>query len=114
MKTIKLVPLKDNTFYYCNKKYVVKRYVTEDLKFCFTTDALNYSKAYKASEDGKSTFIDEVYHQNNYHAYPIYELETIVQKVIGHIATEFTLKINPSQYVPNTKKKVIIIKINQL
>jgi len=104
---MKLLQLKDEAFYYCDKKYVVKRYVTPDFKFLFTTDSLDYCKAYKANEEGKGELINEIYHKLSYHSYPIYELKEIVEKVIGIIDTPFTLKINQSQF-NTTAKKVII------
>ena len=102
--TVKLIILKSDKFKYIDKSYIQKRYVSEDKKFFFSVDEMDYVKAYKAESDGKATLVYEIYHQNNYNSYPIYSLDDAVKKTYAKVDTDYTLKVHPSQLTAKTIK----------
>ena len=100
---MELIRLKDETFYYCNKKYRQQRYISKDRKFYFTSDnGFNYTMAYKATSDRKAELIHGIYHKNNYSSYPHYTVESAIDRIkeLG-ITTEFTLNVGASHYTTN-------------
>jgi hypothetical protein len=96
---IKFIPLKDEIFYYCEKKYTERRFVSKDKKIVVLINELDYVRIAIANEEGKGHFIDEIYADQNRHSYPIYAITDAIQKLLKlnlHIKNEFI--IHPSQY----------------
>lgn len=104
MNQIKLQQIKCEPFIYINKKYEVEGWITEDRKFFFKIDKLDYVKVYKANASGKGELIYELYHNDSPYAYPIYTLEQAVKKLYDSgIDTKYILKINPTRIGKKTK-----------
>ena len=102
MNSLKLIPLKDELFEYCNKTYTQKRWVSSDLKLLITFDTgFDYCLVWRANAESKATMVEDdgFYYKNNRHSYPIYSVLEMLQRIEKfNITSEHTLKINPTQY----------------
>lgn len=96
--------MKPDKFTYIGKTYKQERYLSQDKKFYFTVDGVDYVKVYYATSDGKAQLAYDVYHKNNYSEYPIYTLEDAVKKAYSTIKTDDEIKVHPSQLTDKTKE----------
>jgi hypothetical protein len=108
-KSVNLIRLKDDSFYYVNKKYNQERYITEDKKFYFTIDDLDYVKAFKAGSDGKAKLIVELYEPG----YPIYDLKEAVKKAYKNFDTDYKIKLNESHLSNKKPINVSLAAVNK-
>lgn len=76
------IRLKDNKFIYCGKHYTEQRYISKCGKFFITCDnGFDYTKVFKGNKEGKAEIIYEAYHEGNRHSYPIYGLDSAIEKL---------------------------------
>lgn len=96
---MELIKLKSDSFNYCGKRYEQERFISRDKKFYFTSDGLDYVKAYKAKSDGKGEIIYEIYGEENPSKNPIYIFEDAINKIKElNITTEFEFNIHDSHF----------------
>lgn len=95
------IKLKDDKFIYINKTYTQLRYISKDRKFYVTTDEMRYTMVYVAKSDGsgKVEIVYDLYHEGRYSAYPIYGIESAIEKInkLG-LKPEFKIGINKSHF----------------
>lgn len=96
---MRLIELKPEKFSYCGKSYKQSRYISEDKKFFFTMDDLDYCCVYTFNEHGKGHLLYDLYHQGNRHSYPIYDVQDAIEKIkaLG-IIPQHEATVHPSQY----------------
>lgn len=101
MLSTDLIKLKPETFYYCDKMYVQRRFISRDCKLVIIQDDIRYVSCYKADKNGLGVKIDDdgFYYKNCQSAYPHYDIQTALDMInnLG-ITFEHEFKINPSHY----------------
>lgn len=107
-KSVNLIRLKDDSFYYIDKKYNQERYITEDKKFYFTIDDLDYVKAYKAGSDGKAKLIEELCEPGSF-----YDLKEAVKKAYKNFDTDYKIKLNDSHLSNKEPINVSLAAVNK-
>lgn len=108
-KSVNLIRLKDDYFYYINKKYKKERYITEDKKFYFTVDDKEYVRSYKADSRGMGIPI----HELNDTAHPIYDLKEAVKKAYKNVDTDYKIKLNESHLSNKKPINVSLAAVNK-
>lgn len=85
---------------YGKTNFTNKRYLSKDKKVYITCDdGFNYTMVYTASEAGKGKLLHDVYHQGNHSGYPIYTLESAIEKINKlNLELNFTFKVHESHF----------------
>ena len=109
-----MIELIQDSFYYCGKKYIQRRFISHDLKLLITQDdGFDYVTCYRANKEGKGEKIDDagMYHENCQSAYPIYTVDSALALIekLG-LTFEFEFIVNTSHY-KKTRRKINCIVI---
>jgi hypothetical protein len=108
------IELKNDSYYYCDKKYIRRRFISSCKRVLITLDQLNFVIIFKANEEGVAVeYNNNVYHNNNRHAYPNSSILKALE-IVNTRMSEFTheIKIHKSYY--NDKIESIVDWENQL
>lgn len=100
------IKLKANKFIYCGKHYTEKRYISKDHRFYITSDnGFRYTMVYKGNEQGKHEIIYDAYYQGNYSSYPIYDLDSAIEKLNElNIHDAFPISIHEPHFEKTSKR----------
>jgi hypothetical protein len=92
----KFFELKPDTFYYCNKKYIQERFLSEDKKVLITRDdGFHYVRFLIGMEDGKAEDVTSELLNRNINSYPCYYLDEV--KSFEYVA-KHEIKVHVSHY----------------
>lgn len=93
------IELKPEWFTYLRKRYEQKRYVSSDLRFLITEDALDGAKAYKARDDGKAERYEVAGHYHTFNS-----IKDILEA--EQPECNWLLKIHETQFKNNAKPRI--------
>lgn len=100
MKTIKINGkdfhlLKDDKFYYCNKRYIQKRFISVDKTIFLTRDSgFNYIRIHTATPEGKAKDRTAELLNRDIYSYPCYDFDELS---FENISTGI-IKVNQTHY----------------